>query len=237
LRKSKFLFLSFLFFCKISFAQKINLPDSLPFTLEYIDSITFVNAKSLNAELVRDTSNFIKRKDSLFVIDDNKKIVAVFVDDNFLGNPKFDSTKPQVETEIGKLYNPIGYYKVNNNKWFLINVNQWESGFNILISENTKNQISIDDIALNKHNLKFISTFYTPVGIPQSYFSISAMDNSKTEYFYQFDCNDKFAFEECNECVCLWIQDRKWVSDKVIFLQSVRFTTNKKYYFKLTLKK
>jgi hypothetical protein len=236
MKKPSLVLLSILFFCKISVAQKINLPDSLPFTLEYIDSTTFVNAKSLNAELIRDTSDFRWRHDTLILFG-KSKLIRFFVNDNYFGNPQFDTSKPDVGIDVGETFEPIGYYRIHNKKWYLIKINKWESTNNLLFDPTENNDLTLSDFAVNFVNCKIISTFFTPVGLFESEFYLSTLKDYHKGYSFSFNCEDKFAMNDCLECICQWIQERKWISDKTIFLQSVRFTTNKKYYLKLTLKK
>jgi hypothetical protein len=199
--------------------------------MEYIDSMTFTNAKSLNIELTRDTSDFRWSGDTLQLLDEYKYIIHSFID-----SFKYDGPIDTISPKSHHIY-PLGFYKLNNQKLFLLKKDDIIDGTkNLIFEKSFKNEFVLDDIAINKYS-KVICSFYSPEGIPESMFSISSFPNLKTLYSYQFDCSDKSTFEECNECICLWIQDKKWISDNDIYLQAVRFTTNKKYYFKLTLKK
>jgi hypothetical protein len=219
---------------KFSFAQKINLPDSLPFTLEYIDSTTFANAKSLNAELIRDTSNFEWHHDSLFILDDEKEMIYFFIDSNFTNSPHFNLKKAiDKNLEAEKTFEPYGYVFSGGIKYFLVKSYciEWCNYFEI-INPISKTYCETRNPIINFTNQRCFDYWVNYQTISIQNFSNRNLD--KQNILEKHPLIDEQNFKKYFSGI---YEDKvKWVSETSILLKIRNFKVAKNQFVKLTLK-
>ncbi len=241
-----------LFFCKFSFAQKINLPDSLPFTLEYIDSTTYANAVDI-CPLTIDTLNFLKKKNSLILYDSNE-IVLSFGEYNkelFCDSLLRDSTAD---------FFYVGYFIVNGKKWFLVGVENcftyyWEGKnyISLLFKPPYLSAFKINswDFSILNNGERFVefSRFNTApwdmldIRRQIEVFKIKQSVFEK-EFEYDFYCEDESGwgwFDEkgnrnCPKCFCPQMTHCKTINENVVYAVDDEFD-GKNHFVKLILKK
>jgi hypothetical protein len=237
MKKLSLVLLSILFFCKISIAQKINLADSLPFNLEYIDSTTFANAKSLNAELVRDTSDFKWNKDSLLLYKNGIFKYGMM-------NPKIKSYHPDlmvIHENLGNSFEYLGTIKNKNNNVYLINESDsflptYSFQFAIIPTKNVYEQIYGEQFLVSNDCIFVINQ--NEIG--DTYivnFRVFKRHQNYFENLFQYDLKCEGYPSKLNPLNCFFFQESKMLSNKTFLIKGADNLFYKEIYLKLTLKK
>ena len=226
-----------LFFCKFSFAQKINLPDSLPFTLEYIDSTTFANAKSLNAELVRDSSDFKWNKDSLLLYKNGNLKYGMM-------NQRIINHQPDLmitHQNLGNSFEYLGTMKTKNNSVFIVNevdsfLPTYSFQFAIIPTKSNYTQIYGEQFLVS--NDCIFVTNQNEIG--DNYIVSFCVFRRRHHYFeevFQYDFKCEGYPSKAAPFNCFLFHECKMLNEKTFIISGVDNIFYKEFYLKLTLKK
>ncbi|MEY4876522.1 MAG: hypothetical protein RL708_1671 [Bacteroidota bacterium] len=237
MKKSSLVLLSILFFCKISVAQKINLPDSLPFTLEYIDSTTFAKAKSLNIEFVRDTSDFKWDKDSLLLYKNGILKYGMM-------NHKIKNYYPDlmvIHENSGNSFEYLGTIKNKNNNVYLINefdsfLPTYSFRFAIIPTKNAYEQIYGEQFLVSNDCI-FIMNQNEIGDTYRVSFYVFRMRHDFFENSFQYNLKCEGYPSKLNPFNCFFFQESKMLSNEIFLIKGADNLFYKEIYLKLTLKK
>jgi hypothetical protein len=223
--------------------KPLELPKSISsFSVEDIEEKLYTQAENKGCKLVKDTSYFHKIGDKL-LISDQGKLLYTFQDSflfwDYIGEPKIDSIK-DAEPYDNLGYMGMGYYLVNNEKWFLIVGNGYEYGvYLILPPPYTKIYTFKTEPSISPSSAFLFDFWFTGLGGFDAQWSLYVMPSLKELSTLNFNCalansyGDKKTKRPTVPLCPQIVEEVKWVSEKELVMKVLSFndeeapTTNK----------